>query len=246
MVIALYNSVLKVSSEVTEAKKNLKALNLFPHHDPYKSWDTYKMIEIIKEADKNSCILDIGCKDSPILAMLKKLGFNNLYGCDLLLKPRYNHYLMNIAYSFYRREYKPILDMYGDNEFKLSVQNLQETSYQNSVFDYITSLSVIEHGIDIGKYFMEMSRILKNGGLLLTSTDYWPDKINNTKRVWSKDTPDNIFDRDEIDNLIKVGEKYGFRLIEPIDYTCGDKLVHWKDIALSYTFIFFALRKKQL
>ena len=25
---------------------------------------------------------------------------------------------MNIAYSFYKREYKPILDMYSDNGFK--------------------------------------------------------------------------------------------------------------------------------
>ena len=108
----MYNSVLKMVSQVAEARKNLKALNLFPHYDPYKSWDTYKMIEIMKEMDKNSYILDIGCNVSPILPMLKKLGFSNLYGCDLLLKPRYNHYWLNIAYSFFRRGYKPILDMY--------------------------------------------------------------------------------------------------------------------------------------
>lgn len=241
----MYNSVLKMVSQVAEARKNLKALNLFPHYDPYKSWDTYKMIEIMKEMDKNSYILDIGCNDSPILPMLKKLGFSNLYGCDLLLKPRYNHYWLNIAYSFFKRGYKPILDMYGDNSFKLSVQNLQETSYQNNIFDYITSLSVIEHGIDPDKYFMEMSRILKNGGLLLTSTDYWPEKIINTKKVFSRDTPDNIFDRIEIDNLIKIGEKYGLILIEPIDYTYVDKVVHWKTIGLDYSFIFFALKKQQ-
>lgn len=240
----MHNSVLKIVSEVIEARKNLKALNLFPHHDSYKSWDTYKMIEIMKNADKDSFILDIGCKDSPILSMLKKLGFNNLYGCDLLLKPRYNNYFTNIAYSICRRGYKPILDMYDDRRFKLSIQNLQQTSYQSNIFDYVTSLSVIEHGIDIDKYFMEMSRILKNGGFLLTSTDYWPEKIINTKKVWSRDNPDNIFDRNEIDNLIKMGEKYGLNLIEPMDYSYGDKLVHWKDTGLDYTFIFFAMRKE--
>lgn len=240
----MHNSVLKKAAEVVEAKKKLKDLNLFPHHDPYKSWDTYKMIEIIKNADKGSFILDVGCKDSPILPMLKKLGFNNLYGCDLQLKPHYNNYLTNIAYSICRRGYKPILDMYEDRRFNLSIQNLQQTSYQNNIFDYVTSLSVIEHGIDIGTYFMEMSRILKNGGFLLTSADYWPEKIINTKKVWSRDTPDNIFDRNEMDNLIKMGEKCGLNLIEPMDYSCGDKLVHWKDTGLDYTFIFFAMRKE--
>ena len=82
------NTVLKTSSQVTEAKRHLKALDLFPHHDTIKSWDTYKMIDIIIKADRKSFILDVGCNDSPILPMLKRLGFRNLYGCDLVLQPR--------------------------------------------------------------------------------------------------------------------------------------------------------------
>ncbi|MGB8449800.1 MAG: hypothetical protein WCE25_08795 [Nitrososphaeraceae archaeon] len=34
------NTVLKISSQVTEAKRQLKALDHFPHHDTIKSWDT--------------------------------------------------------------------------------------------------------------------------------------------------------------------------------------------------------------
>ncbi|MGA7010644.1 MAG: hypothetical protein WB612_13015, partial [Nitrososphaeraceae archaeon] len=55
------NTVLKTSSQVTEAKRLLKALDLFPHHDTIKSWDTYKMIDIIINADRKSFILDVGC-----------------------------------------------------------------------------------------------------------------------------------------------------------------------------------------
>ena len=44
------NSVLKTYSEVIEAKNQLKELKLFLHHDPIKSWDTYKMINIINKA----------------------------------------------------------------------------------------------------------------------------------------------------------------------------------------------------
>jgi len=237
------NSVLKTSSQVTEAKKHLEALNLFVHHDQSKSWDTYKMIEIISKADRNSFILDVGCNDSPILPMLKRLGFRNLYGCDLVLRPRYKRSFMNTLYSLYKREYKPIIDMHNDNPSNLSIQNLEATNYQNDMFDFVTSLSVIEHGVDIQRYFIEMSRILKKGGSLLTSTDYWPEKTINTKCILSKGTPDKVFDRNEIEYAIMIGEKSGLKLIEPIDYTYMDKVVHWKETGLDYTFIFFAMKK---
>jgi hypothetical protein len=60
----LCNSVLKKTSQVTEAKTRLKALNLFLPHDSVKAWDTYKIIEIINNADRESFILDVGCNDS--------------------------------------------------------------------------------------------------------------------------------------------------------------------------------------
>src|SRR5437867_435721 len=169
----VYNSVLKTSSEVTSAKRRLKEMNLFPHHGSEKSWDTCKMMEIMIGADRNCFILDVGCNASPILPMLKKLGFRNLYGCDFLLKPKFNASLMKIACRFYKKEYLPILQMYDDDAFNLSRQNLEKTNYNDNMFEYITSLSVIEHGVEISEYFREMARILKKGGYLLTSTDYW-------------------------------------------------------------------------
>jgi ubiquinone/menaquinone biosynthesis C-methylase UbiE len=104
-------------------------------------------------------------------------------------------------------------------------------------------LSVIEHGVDIEKYFIEMNRILKKGGFLLTSTDYWPEKTINTKCVLSKGTPDKVFDRNEIEYATTIAEKSGLKLIEPIDYTHVDRVVHWKETGLDYTFIFFAMKK---
>jgi SAM-dependent methyltransferase len=239
----LCNSVLKTTSQVTEAKIRLKGLKLFLPHDTIKAWDTYKIIEIINNADRESFILDVGCNDSPILPMLKRLGFRNLYGCDLVLRPKYKYNFMNTAYSFYKRDYKPIVDMLDDKSLKLSIQNLEATHYKENMFDFVTSLSVIEHGVDIQKYFEEMSRILKKDGLLLTSTDYWPEKTINTKCVLSKGTPDKIFDRSEIEAAVVIAEKYGLQLIEPIDYSFKDKVVHWNRTGLDYTFIFFAMKK---
>jgi SAM-dependent methyltransferase len=236
-----YNSVLKNTFEVEEAERGLYGLKLFRHHSPCKSWDTYKMIKIINDANRECLVLDVGCYESPILPMLKRLGFIHLYGCDLTLNVEHN--LNNIGSEFHS-EYKPIVEMYRDKSYKLTIQNLEETTYSDQMFDYVTSLSVIEHGVNIEKYFREMSRVLKTDGYLLTSTDYWPDKIVNKKKVLSRGPPDNIFSRDEIEKAVYIAEKSGLRLIEPIDFEYGNKVVHWNEIDLDYTFIFFAMRKE--
>ncbi len=202
------------------------------------------MIKIISGAKRESFVLDVGCYESPILPMLKRLGFFNLYGCDLVLKSDSNSKLTNMSSFVYHEDYKPIAEMYNDKSYQLSIRNLEDTNYSDQMFDYVTSLSVIEHGINIEKYFREMSRIIKNDGYLLTSTDYWPDKLVNYKNVLSKGTPDNIFSRDEIENLVAIAEKSGLKLIEPIDFEYKDKVVRWNSIGLDFTFIFFAMRKE--
>jgi 2-polyprenyl-3-methyl-5-hydroxy-6-metoxy-1,4-benzoquinol methylase len=236
-----YNSVLKNLSEVNYAINNLHSLGLFAHPDKVKSWDTYKMVKIISEGDRSSFILDVGCNGSPILSILKRLGFKNLYGCDLFLK-KIPSTLTEIVYPLYR----PIIEMYEDKTFNISIQNLEKTNFQDKMFDYITSLSVIEHGVNIQNYFKEMNRIMKKGAILLTSTDYWPDKILNiikTKHNHRND-PDNVFSKEEIEkDVLKAAELNDLILTEPIDFSFENKVVHYNVTGLDYTFIFFALKK---
>ena len=236
-----YNSVLKNLSEVNYAINNLHSLGLFAHPDKVKSWDTDKMVKIISEGDRSSFILDVGCNGSPILSILKRLGFKNLYGCDLFLK-KIPSTLTEIVYPLYR----PIIEIYEDKAFNISIQNLEKTNFQDKMFDYITSLSVIEHGVNIQNYFKEMNRIMKKGGILLTSTDYWPDKILNiikTKHNHRND-PDNVFSKEEIEkDVLKAAELNDLILTEPIDFSFENKVVHYNVTGLDYTFIFFALKK---
>lgn len=234
-----------------EAEHGLHKLQLFRHHSQIKSWDTYKMIKMISSANRESFVLDVGCYESPILPMLKRLGFINLYGCDLVLKssdcnPNFtNNNNNNNNSSFkYHEDYEPIAKMYSDKSYQLSIRDIEDTNYSDQMFDYVTSLSVIEHGVNIERYFREMSRIIKSNGYLLTSTDYWPDKLVNNKTVLSKRTPDNIFSREEIENLVEIADKNGLKLIEPIDFEYKDKVVRWNSIGLDFTFIFFAMRKE--
>jgi 2-polyprenyl-3-methyl-5-hydroxy-6-metoxy-1,4-benzoquinol methylase len=236
-----YNSVLKNLSEVNYAINNLHSLGLFAHPDKVKSWDTYKMVKMISEGDRSSFILDVGCNGSPILSILKRLGFKNLYGCDLFLK-KIPSSLTEIVYPLYR----PIIEMYEDKTFNISIQNLEKTNFQDKMFDYITSLSVIEHGVNIQNYFKEMNRIMKKGGILLTSTDYWPDKILNIIKTKHnpRNDPDNVFSKEEIEkDVLKAAELNDLILTEPIDFSFENKVVHYNVTGLDYTFIFFALKK---
>ena len=66
------------------------------------------MIKIISGAKRESFVLDVGCYESPILPMLKRLGFFNLYGCDLVLKSDSNSKLTNMSSLVYHEDYKPI------------------------------------------------------------------------------------------------------------------------------------------
>ena len=80
------------------------------------------MIKIISSANRESFVLDVGCYESPILPMLKRLGFINLYGCDLILKSSdYNPNFNTNNSSFnYHEDYDPIAKMYSDKSLEQS------------------------------------------------------------------------------------------------------------------------------
>ena len=89
--------------------------------------------------------------------MLRRLGFKNLYGCDLFLNRIIRLSLMKVVHSFYRRNDKLIMEMYENKIFAISIQDLEKTNFQSNMFDYITSLSVIELGVNTQNYFKEMN-----------------------------------------------------------------------------------------
>jgi SAM-dependent methyltransferase len=173
--------------------------------------------------DNTSRVLDVGCGNSGvILPWLGMYGFSHLYGCDISLEKDFTK-----------------------GKIHYSRQDLQQTNFDSNFLGFITSLSVIEHGVDIRRYFHEMHRLLKPGGFLLTSTDYWPDPID-TKGLYpyGRELGEmKIFTRTDIEHMIQIAASVGLTLVEPMDFSYQDQVVYWKRVDRKFTFLFLVMRK---
>jgi len=232
------NSVLREKGEIEAAYNRLKAKGLPIPDDITKCWDESKALDFItRRGSKDNSVLDVGTFKCRILELLYEKGYKKLYGCDLApveWRRRVYTYLFNFRLG------DLVMSMLGMPPIRLFRQNLENTGYRSGSFDFITSLSVIEHGVGLENYFKEMSRLLRNGGYLINSADYWPDKVDTEKAdlyglKW------NIFDRKEIEGMIRLAGKFGFALTEPIDFTHKDPVIELKE--KRYAFIFFVLQK---
>lgn len=216
------NSVLKTFEERDRAIEQVITLGLPLMSDLPKNWDSLAAIDyILKKTNKTAQILDAGAEFySVILPWLSLYGYKNLIGINLVFKETIRE--------------EAIVYEYGD---------ITKTKFAAGTFDAITCISVIEHGVDIRSYFKEMSRILKPNGILITSTDYYDEPID-TKAQEHFGVPIRVFTKPEILTALDIAQENGLELTGPLDLNCQEKVVHWKDHDLRYTFLIFTLQKK--
>ena len=216
---APFNSVLQTKEEIDNVKLILKKLRVIRYPGDYKNWDSIAFTSIIAtNVSPNERILDAGGEyTSTILPWLRYLNYKNLSCINLDMKDKM---LRGISYSR------------GD---------ITKTPYKKESFGAVTCQSVIEHGVDPTAYFKEMARIIKPGGLLITSTDYWETPID-TKGMTAYGVPIKIFTKEDIELMILIAADFGFELEGELYLTCKDKVVKWR--GLEYTFVYFTLRKK--
>ncbi len=219
------NSVLMSESEVEASISNLRLLKLYTRSDKPKNWDAYRAFSfVLRFGNRTSRILDVGSRYGVLLPWLSLYGFTSLYGCD-------------ISYE---------KDFY-DRKILYKKQNLECTDFDSNYFDFITSLSVVEHGVDLNRYFVEMHRILKPKGFLFTSTDYWPDPID-TKGLYPYGREFGemkIFSRPEIEQMISIANEHNLSLYEVVNFSYQDKVVNWDRLDRKFTFIFLVMQKNE-
>ncbi len=186
------------------------------HNERWKNWDaTLAVHHAVHNAAPDDRILDAGaCRDpkypSPFLPSLQKLGYQRLYGVNLDEKG--TEYENGICYS------------HGD---------ITLLDYPPGWFGYVACLSVIEHGVDYRGFLLEMARILRRGGYLFVSFDYWHDPIDTGDRT-AFGVPVKIFSEGDVVRMIRYANDVGLDLSGPVDLACKDRVVKW--LGLEYTF----------
>jgi SAM-dependent methyltransferase len=214
-------------TECAAATAIVESVGLPSHHDPQKNWDAFKCIAYVASlGDLDAPVLDAGAGDQAVaLRWLHRLGYRDLYGCDIAAKPT-----------------KMIFTEIGA---KVSKQELSATSYEANFFQAVTCISVIEHGVSLKGFAREMARVLRPGGLLVVSTDYWSEPIDCTGIFpYGPDAPEmKIMTPADMQVLVGACAKAGLELCEPLQTQTRDKAIRWERTDRDYTFIFAAFRK---
>lgn len=212
-------TTLKSTAQWQQALAEQRRLGLPVHNDGPKNWDTQIISAAMLSTD--GPILDAGAETySMILAALYLYGRRELTGINLTFdKP-------------FRRG--PIQFEPGD---------ITRTRFANESFAGVACQSVVEHGVDLHAYFTEMSRILRPGGVLSTSTDYFPESVHTGGKI-AYGVPVKIFTRQDILDALDFAAGVGLTPTHKVDLDCAQRPVHWKRMDLRYTFICITLRKE--
>lgn len=213
--------------EVREANKFLNANTLPTHgHNIEKNWDLCQLYSIVRLISKEAKIIDLGCGNLFALKLLHAAGFKDLYGIDLSVPLR--NRLSQIYIMCKSRSLRLPFHLYrGD---------LTKTNFAGAMFDLAICISVIEHGVDIENFFLEAHRLLKPGGILFITTDYWEEKINVMRDNKPLGLPWKIFCKRDLEGIIAQANKFNFSLYDnSIIPTCSDKCIIWNN--QEYTFL---------
>lgn len=213
--------VLQNWQEVETATQALKQSNLPTHITIQKNWDQWLLAQLLQEycVDRHAKILDLGCGDCCTLEFLSALGFQDLHGIDLNIKA-------------------------DSANYRLYQGDITATSFPDSSFDVGVSVSVIEHGVNLDAFFREAYRVLKPGGLLFATTDYWQDKIFVDPTIQPFGLTWTVFSGAEIETAIELAQAHGFVLNNTNEIpACAETTVSWYE--KNYTFIALTFEKHQ-
>jgi SAM-dependent methyltransferase len=219
--LPLPNGVLKSRAEWQRALEQAKTARLPLHRGDEKNWDHLAAVfAILGETTPSARVLDAGAEFyGNVLPTLFAYGYRDLYG-------------INLSFTEEARR-GPIRYQPGD---------ITQTVFADSSIDAVACMSVIEHGVPLEGYFREMYRVLKPGGLLITSTDYYPTAID-TEGKMAHGAAIKVFTKSEVQEILRLAQDVGFESTGEVDLECSERPVRWEQFDLDYSFVIFTLRK---
>ncbi|MEM4152955.1 MAG: class I SAM-dependent methyltransferase [Candidatus Pacearchaeota archaeon] len=132
------------------------------NNDPEAKIRARVTFSLIKRENKDKKILDIGCGYGELLHLLKKEGFDNIYGLDISYK---------CLCACKKKGIRNVIKVDVDRE---------RLPYQKNSFDIVIVTEVFEHLFNPNFLLQEIKRILKKGGIAIFS---FPNELNLVCRI---------------------------------------------------------------
>ncbi len=228
--------VLQTRDEVLQASRRGTDLRLA--HPPVfeKWWDNLLALEALRGLEHEP-VIDLGCRTGIVLTWLHQQGYRVLLGCDL------REPVPPLLGTLRRRRVRDALAMsamYLRNRKSMHRVSIESTGLPAGSVAAATCMSVIEHGVDLPRFFAEAQRILRPGGRLIISTDYWPEPIDlGNSRLWN-DSADVVFDAFGLERLVELAREAGSSA-PGAEGSVGDPVVSYR--GRRYTFVFMTFLK---
>jgi SAM-dependent methyltransferase len=215
------NAVLQNESQLSASLAQLRTLGLPPAAEAAQNWAGLAALDLILgNTTRQARILDAGGeRHSMILPWLWLYGYRRLIAGSA---------------AFTRRStLGPIVYEYDD---------LTHSHYPSGHFNAITCLAVIEQGIDLWLYFEEMARLLKPGGLLITSTTY--GEAAGADGTGSSRAPLHVYTRREIEHALELAARFGLAPLTVPDLSVTGRTPREHGGDPYCTVVMFSLRKR--
>lgn len=109
--------------------------------------------KVVRKSDVRN-VVDYGCGNGLFYPLLKSLfPMSEVFGADI----------SSVAIEQLKEKHPEIAN-------KVDVINDDKTNFSDGFFDVVISVEVMEHVADLGKYLMEIHRILKKDGVFVWTT----------------------------------------------------------------------------
>ena len=216
------NTALLSEAQVDQAILAVQAAGLPPHGERPKNWDLLVALGLILDrVPRSGSVLEMGATQyARLLPWLYLYGYRSLRGIDLV----------------YEGPLKA-------GPIRYDGMDMTRTTFPDASFDAIASLSVVEHGVDLDAYLREAARLLKPGGVLITSTDYWCEPVDTGGKE-AYGGPIRIFGPDDMRRFAdRAAAASGLTPVRELDFRCEERAVEWKRFGLHYTFMNIVLEK---